>query len=150
MKYRTENYQSAKGFCPYAQSFKKIVPVYELDEKTNTLVVVGSKDLQELINSSRDCGLDVILEKYGALPPQLLPEVKEKTSEPFDATDLRDDLCILADFAEDIEDMRIRYGMPMASFDELQKHISALKCDVDKKIQDSLATQSKEVKTDEV
>lgn len=150
MKYRTESYQSAKGFEPYKQTFKRVVPVYELDESSKNLVVVGTKDLQELIQSSRDCGLDVVLEKYGALPPQMLPEVSSVSSEPYDATDIRDDLCILADFAEDIENMRVRYNMPMASFDELQKHIAKLKLDTDKKIQSELETQAKGVKKDEI
>lgn len=150
LKYRTENYQSVKGFEPVSQTFKRVVPVYELDEKTNELVVVGTKDLQELVQSSRDCGLDVVLEKYGVLPPQMLPEVSSTTSEPYDATDIREDLEILADYHNEIEAMRQRYNIPDASEADVLKHISSLKADVDKKIQEELLKQSKEVKKDEV
>lgn len=151
LKYRTENYQQKKGFEPTAQTFERVVKVYELDDKTNSLVVVGTKDLQELVQSSRDCGLDIILEKYGALPPQMLPEVSSKTDVPYDATDLRDDFEMLSDYHNGVEDMRSRYSMPDASPEELFAHISKLRSDNDKKIQEQLLkNKQKEITENEV
>lgn len=144
LKYRSEDYMLNKGFRRSRQSFSKIVPVYDLDEKTNSLVVVGTKDLQELVQSSRDCGLDVVLEKYGALPPVTPPKVSEVTSEPFDFTDVRDDFEVLSDFNEEVEAMRERYNMPLASSDELFKHITGLKSKLDKSIHDELSKQKKD------
>lgn len=149
MKYRKEDYQSCKNFTIPSQSFNKVVPIYELDERSNSLVVVGTKDLQELINSCADCALDKILEKYGVLPEIQVPNCPH-SDVVFDATDIRDDLCILADFAEDIENMRIRYNMPMASYDELQKHIAKLQLENDKHIQEQLSKQVKEINKDEI
>lgn len=139
LKYRKENYQSAKGFKPVSQTFKSVVPVYQLDEKSNSLVVVDTKDLQALIQSSRDCGLDIVLEKYGVLPPQMLPDVKAKSDTPFDATDVRDDFEYLSDYFSDVEELRKRYNMPDASPDELFKFISSLKSKVDSDIQSKLS-----------
>lgn len=149
LKYRTENYEQAKNYVSPAQVFKKIVPVYELDERNNSLVVVGTKDLQELVQSSRDCGLDVILEKFGAIPVPASPAVSGKSDEPYDCTDLREDLLILADLQNDVETLRERYSMPDASPQELFKHISALKSKTDKHIQEQLQNQVKE-KNDEI
>lgn len=156
LKYRTENYQSAKGYQTPAQTFKRIVPVYELDERTNNLVVVGTKDIQDLVQSSRDCGLDIVLEKYGVLPDMVVHGGKEAYEQAcksdkvdFDMTDIRDDLSVLADFSDEIENMRVRYNMPMASYDDLQKHISKLQLETQKKIQETISKQS-EVKKDEI
>lgn len=150
MKYRTDCYLTEKGAPKYAQSFKRVVPVYDLDEKNNSLVVVGTKDLQELINSYRDCGLDVILEKYGVLPETLLPKTpRDVSSDVFDASDLRDDLELLCDYSSSLDELRNTYGMPFASAEDLIKHIQGLKSQVDKSIQDNLSKQvvNKEVKT---
>lgn len=142
MKYRTDCYLTEKGAPKYAQSFKRVVPVYDLDEKNNSLVVVGTKDLQELINSYRDCGLDVILEKYGVLPETLLPKTpRDVSSDVFDASDLRDDLEVLCDYSAELDFLRERYQMPLASVDDLLKHIQTLKSNADKSIQDNLAMQ---------
>lgn len=145
LKYRTEH---TKYISP-TQSFKKVVPVYDLDERTNSLVVVGTKDLQELVQSSRDCGLDVVLEKFGTVPLPASPAVSGKSDEPYDCTDLREDLLVLADLQNDVELLRERYSMPDASPQELFKHISALKADTDKRIQKQLEKQVKE-KSDEI
>lgn len=152
MKYRTENYQSAKGYVSPSQTFKRIVPVYELDDTTNELVVVGTKDLQALIQSSRDCGLDVVLEKYGVLPVPSQPFISEKSDEVFDATDLREDLIILSEYQDAVEDLRVRYNKPDSSPTELFKFISDLKAQTDKTIQSSLEKQISisEVKKDEI
>lgn len=142
MKYRLEDYQSAKGFKPDGQSFTKVVPAYDLDEKTNSLVVVSTKDLQALVQSSADCAIDKVFEKYGVLPPQTLPEVKNSSDVPFDATDIRDDFEYLSDVMSDFDDLRSRYSMPDASPDELLKHVTSLKSQLDKDIQSMLSEAS--------
>lgn len=126
LKYRTEDYQSAKGFVKDRQSFKSRVPVYELDSKTNTLVVVGEKDLQEFIQSSADCALSKILEKYGTVPPVVLPQGSAESSEVFDASDIRDDFEVMCDFADVLADIRERYAMPNATPEQLLDHINML------------------------
>lgn len=148
LKYRKADYQSKKGFEPFKQHFKRVVPVYELNSDGDDLVVVGTKDLQELVQSSRECGLDIVFEKYGAIPTSVPPEVKSKTDEPFDATDIRDDFEFLSDMYNDIEELRVRYSLPDASPDELFKHINGLKSKLDKDIQDTLAKQVKKEEVD--
>lgn len=49
----------------YSQSFSNFQAQYMLDSKTNKLVQIEDKDCQELIQSSADCALDKILEKFG-------------------------------------------------------------------------------------
>lgn len=142
MKYRSEDYQKAKGFTPVSQSFKRVVPVYELNDKTNSLVVVDTKDLQEIVQSSRDCGIDVIFEKYGVLPTSPLPDVSKKSEEVFDASDIRDDFEYLSDVMSEFDSLRERYNMPNASPQELVKHISKLKSDLDVNIQSKLSEEA--------
>lgn len=129
LKYRTEDYQSAKGFVKDRQSFKSRVPVYELDPKTNNLIVVGEKDLQEFIQSSADCALSKILEKYGTVPPIVFPQGSSESSEVFDASDIRDDFEVMSDISDTLDDMRERYSMPNASPDELFRHVAKLNND---------------------
>lgn len=150
MNYRTENYQSAKGYDKSLamQIFKRVVPVYELDEATNDLVVVGTKDLQELVQSSRDCGLDVVLEKYGVLPPDLLPRIDAKSDEVIDLSDVREDLHILADYNNELDELRKRYEMPFASPSELLAHISGLKANFEKHIEEAMKSNNKEDKNE--
>lgn len=143
LKYRKEDYQSKKGFAPFKEHFKCIVPIYDLNSAGDDLVVVGTKDLQELVQSSRECGLDIVFEKYGSIPVSIPPEVKSKTDEPFDATDIRDDFEFLSDMYNDIEELRVRYNLPDASPDDLFKHINTLKAKLDKDIQDTLSKQVK-------
>lgn len=142
MKYRSEDYQKAKGFTPVSQSFKRVVPVYELNDKTNSLVVVDTKDLQEIVQSSRDCGIDVVFEKYGVLPTSPLPDVSKKSEEVFDASDIRDDFEYLSDVMSEFDSLRERYDMPNASPQELVKHISKLKSDLDVSIQSKLSEEA--------
>lgn len=147
VNYRRENYMFEGGTVRHQrQSFDRVVPVYELDSKTNELVVVGKRDLQELVQSSRDCGIDVILEKYGVLPT---PDLSKTTftDEVFDASDVREDLEILSDFENELDEMRIRYGMPMATLSELQSHVATLKSKHDDKLKDLLG-RTKEAFTD--
>lgn len=157
MKYRNEDYQKVKGYVPPAQSFKKVVPVYELDETTNELVVVGTKDLQELIQSSRDCGLDVVLERYGVLPEMMVAggfdaykQACSSKNVDFDMSDVRDDLAIFSDFSSEVEEMRKRYHMPNASFDEIREYILKLQTENNQRIQEELSKQVKETKKNEV
>lgn len=143
LKYRDESYRTSKTYVSNAQTFKRIVPTYELDDKTNSLVVVSTKDLQELVQSSRDCGLDVVLEKYGVLPTSVPPAVSSKTDVPFDASDVRDDFEYLSETMSEFEELRIRYSMPDATPEQLLTHVNGLKSNIDKSIQDSLLSQKK-------
>ncbi len=73
LKYRSENYrieELERGESSSAQSISSIVPEYEFSEKENTVVQVGSKDMQEYIQSFEDCALDRVLDKFlsGQIP----------------------------------------------------------------------------------
>lgn len=141
LKYRKESYLTKKDAPKYTQSFDKVVPVYELNSAGDDLVVVGTKDLQELVQSSRECGLDIVFEKYGVIPTSPAIDSKE-SSDVFDATDIRDDFEYLSDVFNDVEELRQRYDMPTASAEDLFKHINSLKSNLDKKIQDELINQN--------
>lgn len=146
MKYRLENYQSKKDFVPTGQKFRRVVPVYELDEKTNTLVVVGKQDIQELVQSSRDCGLDIILEKYGVLPDMLIKDGRigyeaavKGTGYQYDLSDVREDLEVLSDFFNEMADIRQRYGVsPDVSPEALSNILKEKKAKLDKDLSEHL------------
>lgn len=139
--YRKEDYLT-KEETP-RQSFDKLVPKFTLNKSTNLLEQTGIVDLQELVQSSCECALDKILEKYGALPPVDLPPVSGSTEVPFDATDMRDDLLVLGDFLSEVEAIRARYNLPQdMSVPDVFSKLKSMKSDVDVKITSALKSQS--------
>lgn len=132
LKYRLEDYMSKKGFVRTGQTFDGHANDYELDPRTGSLVVVGVQDLQELVQSSADCALDKVLEKYGVLPDMLVSNgsagynaAVNRSGFDFDMSDMRDDLEYLMDEDVVLDGMRERYGMPGASSSELFDFVSA-------------------------
>lgn len=147
-KYRLEDYQ--KNSPVSGQTFSRIVPEYQYDEKTKSLVVVGTKDLQEIIQSSADCALNKILDKFGCLPPEMQAQVTD--TDEVNIVDLTDDLEDMSNAINSFEEMRERYGFPVTmSYNQMFDEINKIKSDFDKKVEVTLAKQSKkeEVKEDE-
>lgn len=149
MKYRTESYKD--GQATPAQSFDKVVPEYQLDEKTNSLVMVGTKDLQEIVQSSADCALKKVLDKFGGIVPDgyMQPSVNVVgESDDVNVVDLKEDLDYYQEVLDFQEDLRQRYkfkdGM---SLDEMIKILGDRKSKLDSDIQEKLKKQ--EVKEDE-
>lgn len=102
-------------------TFSNKAPKYEYDDKTNTLNVVGERDLQEEINDNLDCGLETVISKYGFVPQDTNNSYidGEGVSEFFD--DPKDKLSRQYDMVEDI---RERYNLPLdISDDALLKFI---------------------------
>lgn len=102
-------------------SFSNTALKYEYDDKTNTLKVVGQRDLQEEINENLDCGLEAIIEKFGFIPQSTTNSFVdgEGLSEFYD--DPKDKISRQFDLVEDI---RERYSLPIDISDEaLRKFI---------------------------
>lgn len=152
MKYKTES--SVKP--TQGETFKSVVPEYQLDEKKNVLIVTGTIDLQELIQSSADCALKAILDKFGGIVPEAFqtptPPIKED-SDKVNVFQIKSDIEQLNDVLDFQEDLRERYKFPDGmSLADMLTAIGGMKATVDKKIQTSLekqASKPKEVQKDE-
>lgn len=120
LKYRKEDYQEEPGYKKFAQKFERVVDELDLDEDGNHLVVVGKKDLQELIQSSADCALQAVFDKYGVLPTVEAPRPSQIVDDVADMTTSslnRYELALKLD--EELDVIRGHYGMPNASVEEL-------------------------------
>lgn len=146
MKYKTEN--SVKPTS--GETFKSVVPEYQLDEKKNVLIVTGTIDLQELIQSSADCALKAILDKFGGIIPEAFqkptPPIQEESDE-VNVIQIKSDIDKLNDILDFQEGLRERYKFSdgMSLFDMITA-IGGMKATVDKKIQSSLEKQAVAVK----
>lgn len=148
VKYKLE---SSEKTCK-GQIFNSVVPEYELDEKTNTLVTIGTKDLQELIQSSADCALKKILDKFGCYPEGFIPQqpVVSEESDKVNVVQIKEDLDYYNDILDFQEELRERYkfddGM---SLSDMMTALDGMKKSVDGQIQSELQKQSKGGKNDE-
>lgn len=105
------------------QKFNKTKKQYKL--VGNKLVVIGEIDIQQEINSNRDCALDVILDKFlntgiieGSYSSGLSLGDFAFDEEPEEA-DYHDELYNASVAADQINQLRKKYGLP-DSFNEKQ------------------------------
>lgn len=148
MKYRLSSYR--EGDSPekkesYTQQFDREVPEYAYDGATGDLVVVGKKDLQAIVQSSVDCALDKVLEKFGVLPEYMNPIAP--TSSDINVVDLDEDLAVMSSMFEDFEDIRSRYNIPItSSYSDMFKKLNDAKADLSSKI---IKAQESKILSDE-
>lgn len=130
------------------QSFNRIVPEYAYDEDTQELYVVGSKDLQAIVQSSVDCALDRILEKFGALPPEMQPAPVQ--SDEVNIVELNDDLVSAGEMFDQFEEIRQKYGFDdTLSYQDMFSKLDQMKADYDTQLKESIANKNKEIIDDE-
>lgn len=125
-----------KPIKKFAQSFKSVVPTYQLDEKTHKLVETGFRDIQKEIDSYADCALNKMLDKF--------LNVEDKISEQFNVVDTDEvvetannfDLADLGEALEVAEIYREKYGLPLSSTPhEIFAYIKQKEKDVNSKIE---------------
>lgn len=117
----TKNDEILKRFKnPFSQSFNSLEKTYQFNSKINKLIEVGFRDVQEEINSHRECALDIMLDKFldptAQRPFQLVEGITD-----VHAIDLID----LSDIAVKKEELCLKYGLsPNASLFEIQDVIT--------------------------
>ena len=148
VKYKLESSEkTSKG-----QFFHSVVPEYQLDEKTNTLVTIGTKDLQELVQSSADCALKKILDKFGCIPEGFVPQqpVVSEESDKVSVVQLKEDLDYYNDILAFQEELRDRYNFDDGmSLSDMMTALDGMKKSVDGQIQSELQRQFKGGKNNE-
>lgn len=142
LKYRVEDYRSKLDDGEKSgQVFHNVVPEYAYDENKQELYQIGVKDLQAIIQSSADCALDKVLERFGCLPPELQPVATQ--SDDVNIVDLRDDLSAMNDFIDDMEDIRSRYNFGSdLSYKDMFSKLEQMKIDFDENLKKSTAMQN--------
>lgn len=119
-----------------AQTFEHTKPEYALDKNTGELIQVGTIDIDALIQSSVDCALDRILDKFGCLPENM----KAPASTPSDSVniiDTRDEFAELDGFFDDVSALRDRYGLDQSmSIQDVFKTLDDRKNNLSKQIAD--------------
>lgn len=145
MKYRLQSYQEKTPV--EAQSFSNQKTEYVFNPADYTLVPAEEPvDLQELVNSSADCSLDRILERFGLQEAMRLgSEANERVAL---LSEKRDDLADLAEVMFELENARDSFGLPLtASLSDIAASIKersdSLTVEIDKI--KKLAQQAKEV-----
>ena len=128
MKCRLPDYQEKEAVK--GTSFSKYKDEYKWDEVDEKVIPTGQKiDLQALIESSADCALDKMLEKFNLDPTTLTARapVSTPSDEIADFTaEVKDDLEILSRYKQKIADVRTTYGIDSSVqdaevFNELNK-----------------------------
>lgn len=126
------------------QSFNRVVPEYAYNEETKELYVVGSKDLQEIVQSSIDCALDKILEKFGALPLEMQPAPVQ--SDEVNIVELNDDLVVAGEMFDQFEDIRQRYGFAdTLSYQDMFVKLDQMKSDHETQLKERIENTNKEI-----
>lgn len=145
MKYRLQSYQEKTSVAP--QSFSNQKTEYVYNPADNTLVPAEEPvDLQQLVNSSADCSLDRILERFGVQEAMRLgSEANERIAL---LSEQREDLADLAEVMYELENARESFGLPLtASLSDIASSIKqrsdSLTVEIDKT--KKLAQQAKEV-----
>lgn len=129
MKFRTSDYQllvKRKG-----QTFSKEIPQFTYDKKNNILVDALPKDIHAFVQSSADCALSALLDKFGLLPTVALIEQQVQNRTYTDSSDIaeysyKDDLIEDARVLDMVEQIREEYNMPIdytpeQVFDDIKK-----------------------------
>lgn len=116
MKYATNQ----KPLPIKAQTFTQYTPTYQLNESTGALEEVGVQDDQAIIQSSADCSLSSVLERFGYYPDELLkphfrPQNNGDVVELFDELDdmfPNSHVNTRAELDEGINFFRHKYDLP--------------------------------------
>lgn len=118
------------------QTFSKTKPEYALDKNTGELIQVGTIDIDAYIQSSIDCALDRILDKFGCLPENM--KVPESTaSDSINIIDTRDEFAELDAFFGDVDFLRERYELDSStSIQDVFKILNDRKDNLSKQIAD--------------
>lgn len=116
------------------QTFEHTKPEYALDKNTGELIQVGTIDIDALIQSSVDCALDRILDKFGCLPESMQAPVSTP-SDSINIIDTRDEFAELDGFFEDVSALRDRYELdPSMSIQDVFKTLDDRKNNLSKQI----------------
>lgn len=147
LKYRTASYReqlSDTQKSKEGQKFDRVVAEYALDESTGELYKVGTKDLQEIVQSSVDCALNRVLDKFGALPPEMQPRPVESNS--VNIVEVNDDLLSLGQMFDDFEDIRERYHFDRElSYSDMFNKLEQMKIDFSASVDEKIKNQNSEV-----
>lgn len=138
---------SSKG-----QVYSNMEPEYRYDEKTDSLVVCGQKDMQALADSNKDCALNVILSKFSNDEiNQYMSEQSALFSDDLDCIDsegLYDRVDALNDLSAHLYEIKDKYGLGSDSLDDLVAEIESKKAELNRKIKafkSEVKDESKEV-----
>lgn len=108
IKYRTCEYDTKDN----AQKFDYIINDYAYDNAKDCLVVVGTIDIQEKIQSNADCALDKILDKF-ILHDNIDNHVVQLVNdEAYDCSNIDFDLSELGKAYEQLDILKEKYNVP--------------------------------------
>lgn len=108
IKYRTCEYDTKN----IAQEFDYIINDYAYDNAKDCLVVVGTIDIQEKIQSNADCALDKILDKF-ILHDNIDNHVVQLVNdEAYDCSNIDFDLSELGKAYEQLDILKEKYNVP--------------------------------------
>lgn len=135
----------------YQQTFDYLVTDYEWDGVRECLVEKPVKrDLFEEIQSSKDCALDVILDKFGGYPPVQDGKVPIEGIVDLDETERGNDLLKMASLIDTAEMYREKYNLPLSmSVSEIYAAIEKTAAEVKEIVDKDLSTVKVEEKKDE-
>lgn len=108
IKYRTCEYDTKDN----AQKFDYIINDYAYDNAKDCLVVVGTINIQEKIQSNADCALDKILDKF-ILHDNIDNHVVQLVNdEAYDCSNIDFDLSELGKAYEQLDILKEKYNVP--------------------------------------
>jgi hypothetical protein len=121
IKYRTCEYDTKDN----AQKFEYIINDYAYDNAKDCLVVVGTIDIQEKIQSNADCALDKILDKF-ILHDNIDNHVVQLINdEAYDCSNIDFDLSELGKAYEELDILKEKYNVP-ANYSSVRDVVSYL------------------------
>lgn len=121
IKYRTCEYDTKD----FVQKFDYIINDYAYDNAKDCLVVVGTIDIQEKIQSNADCALDKILDKF-ILHDNIDNHVVQLINdEAYDCSNIDFDLSELGKAYEELDILKEKYNVP-ANYSSVRDIVSYL------------------------
>ena len=121
IRYRTCEYDTKDN----AQKFDYIINDYAYDNAKDCLVVVGTIDIQEKIQSNADCALDKILDKF-ILHDNIDNHVVQLVNdEAYDCSNIDFDLSELGKAYEQLDILKEKYNVP-ANYSSVRDVVSYL------------------------
>lgn len=121
IKYRTCEYDTKDS----SQKFDYIINDYAYDNAKDCLVVVGTIDIQEKIQSNADCALDKILDKF-ILHDNIDNHVVQLVNdEAYDCSNIDFDLSELGKAYEQLDILKEKYNVP-ANYSSVRDVVSYL------------------------
>ena len=138
---------------PAVPEFSEYEDELEYDEENDTLVVVGRINCQERIQSSADCALNKILDKY--LPEQIVQSLKDKNPIGVDNEHVFErapapDLADLGAEYERLEELKEKYNLdPALDYDKVLPELRKRKVNLDNFIHEAEEASKKSVNVKE-